>query len=1211
MSITDTTSDSARLTTADLVPDEPLGGTGKKPIADSEDLLQHRVIARKVAELATSANGKVNIALFGPWGAGKSSFNSLLAEELAAIDPNAQHVTFDAWKNAGQGFRTNFLSELAQQIPKADRNISDQLFQGTTRVTFPLAGRLAGDRGRNWLVSVVAGFLLSLFVIAPLLWTVFQNLLAPVDDFLAAWWTNIAGWAGIAVSSTLLVVVATGLIELSKVTVSKSTPSHVAQFGALFDKLLSGKNRRFVVFIDELDRCGEDDVMATLEGLRTFLGHERCVFVVAFDRDAIATTIAKQIHHNVPTQASSPYYRTSGEYLDKIFQFQLSLPPQPAHTFRRYALSLVAERGGVWAATRDHRVGLLDRVITVLSPMHLASPRRTKVLLNDFAVNMRIYQSLGFDWLDRAEEIAVLTVLQTEFPNLMADVERAPSLMRFLYRQETPKRSEVSELLAKYQQPTEPDASGSQDDEDGEEVPLDRIVGSGGEDQVARDLHANLGRYLRRLREMDVPEPKADLIMMHSDKALLHFEDPGVYHEVLLAADTSRKDVLEALGHASPSDRSLAIDHVLEQAERESTEIALNLRVLAGELAAGLPQVSPKQADHLRSAMSRGLSGHGRKSLEGYARAVAASYTKASATRVLAAAEARSGDALGAVASHLADELAPKDWAASRQLIASRVLPKARELPNPTARILRRMAQDLDFELDPKQIAPLAASLSVVKPSEVDPATATTAAARQEAEEQNTRALEAYEQEREEVRSAASILAEVWSQLPEESRIRHGVLRVFRTAKDGTDWYLALHDRLIVADINSGSLAATNSYLLDAIAELPHEAASRWRNLLSDDAPVNPVQKADALAAVVNRATSNVNAHTRTNAAGNAYRIAALPSEPVPAGELLSRISDDIDADWEEYSDSRFEYQLQLLAAIDLLNDDEVDTTPPRANLFLCASTSAQEEQAAVNQIVSSVKAAAPDDAVAVSMAFHEARPWDEDFPQYPLLVALAAQDRALSEGKAIETIPAAAILRVEDPAVRKLIADQWLATAPPLASVEALVGTVPMGGLSWRKYGERVSPDQRAATWHLLTNTNAPVSAIRSLSTTGQPLEVYEAAAASVRDAKNRDARLHAVDRFLALPVAANAAGVAQALVKTMAADAKRTELPLGVRLMRAYAPHWSRAAVAALQPTLTPWVEASEAYLPRKDLTWLVNARFLNRKSTIWEQMFRSKGK
>lgn len=1194
-----TTFDRSRLTAADLVPDEPLRGAGTKPIADSDDLLQHRVIARKVAELATSANGKVNIALFGPWGAGKSSFNGLLGEELAAIDPTARHITFDAWKNAGQGFRTNFLSELARQIPKADRNISDQLFQATTRVTFPLAGRFSGDRGTTRLGWAVVGFLLTLFIVAPFLWTVFQNLLDPVDNFLASWWANISGWAGIAVSSTLLVVVGTGLIELSKVTVSKSTPSHVAQFSALFDKLVSAdKKRRFVVFIDELDRCGEDDVMSTLEGLRTFLGHERCVFVVAFDRDAIATTIAKRMHHNVPTQAASPYYRTSGEYLDKIFQFQVSLPPQPAHTFRRYALSLVLKRGGMWAAVRDHREGLLDRVVTVLSPMHLASPRRTKVLLNDFAVNMRVYESLGFDWLDRAEEIAVLTVLQTEFPNLMADIELSPSLMRFLYREEKPKRPELAAALARYQDPAErdPDADGAH---------LDSIVGDDDEEQVAHDLQANLARYLRRLREMGVTEPKADLILMHSDKALLHFEDPSVYHEVLLAPDMPRKDVLDALALASPTDRALAIDHLLEQAERETAEIALSLRVLAGELAADLPHVSGRQAQNLRSGVSRGLSGHTRKSLEGYARAVAGSYTKTAGAQILGAAADRSSEALGAVVGRLADDLTADDWTSARQLIAVRVLPKVNQIPEATARMLRRMAEDAAYELDAKQISQFASSLSVAKPKPVEPESAT-AAARREADEQNAQALETFERDRETVRASVSVIADVWPQLSVGSRIRRDFLKVLREANDDTGWYLDLHDQLIAQDINEGSIAHANSYLLDAIAELPSEAAARWRNLLSDDAHVDPKQKEAALTAVVKRATTTSNVHSQTNGAGNAFRIASLPSERVVAAPLLTFIAADIELEWEEYSDSRFEYQLRLLGAIDLLEDGDADTAPLRVRLFTEAVSSAQAEDASVDQIVASVRSASPGNAAKIAKALSESALWDEDHPQLPLRVVLAAQERALYGGELIEHIPAGAISQVPDSAIRKPIADSWLMTAPPLQEVEVLLGRSAFATSSWKKYGERVDAEQRAATWRKLTQLNAPVGALQALSAAGQPLDVYEEAAAGVRDAKTKDARLTAVDRFLALPVSGAAAGVAQALIKAIAAERKRTEVPLGVRLVKAYAPQWSRQVVAGLQPTLTAWVEAGEAYVSRRDLTWLADSGFIGRRSSIWEQLF-----
>jgi hypothetical protein len=1197
--------DRACLTADDLVPDEPLSGTGKRPIPDSDDLLHHRVIAKKVAELATSANGRVNIALFGPWGAGKSSFNGLLREELARVAPKARHVTFDAWKNAGEGFRTNFLSELARQIPNADQGVSDQLFQARTRVTLPLDGVLGRKHGRTTKVSLVVLFLLALFLLIPLLWTFLGSLASPSDNFVQQWWKNITGWAGVAAGSTLVLVVATGLLELSKVTVSRSTPSYIAQFSKLFNRLLkAGKSDRYVVFVDELDRCGEDDVMATLEGLRTFLGHDRCVFVVAFDRDAIATTIAKHMRHSVPSQSAAPYYRTSGEYLDKIFQFQLALPPQMANTFRRFALSLVSERGGVWAQLRAHGEGLLERVVTVLSPMHLASPRRTKVLLNDFAINARIYESLGFEWLNRAEEIAVLTVIQTEFPNLMADIEHAPSLMRFLYRDETPKRLEINTLLSRYRSQRSAEPGQNEADTDGmAEVQLDSIAAKADTAAIAEGLQENLARYLRRLREMDVPEPGADLIMMHSDGNLLHFEDPGVYQEVLLAADMPRRDVVEALSTASASDRVLAIEHVLEQAEGESSDIALNLRVIAGEVAAGLPELTVRLSNNMRSIIAAGLYRHTRDSLDGYTRAASVIFTENALMNLLDAAEQQSVDVLGTVADRLAEELRPADWKVASSALLPRVLPVARELPDATARILARIGQDGSTALEREQVKALAKSLSVSKPEDVEPS-ANTAAARQEAEEQNQQAQERFEEDRATAHAAANALLAAWQQLPAAGRMRGSLLEVLRTATDGSTWYLERHDELVAAENASGEEVVANSHLLTAITEQPRRIV-RWVKMLSDDTAVEGDEKARALDAVVVRATTATPITARENYAEAALHIASLPSStPLSAVELLSTIVDDIAVDWEDYADNRFEYQSTLLHAVDLLKDDKAPSTTPRTQLVLGAVTAAQEEEVSVEQITRYVTKLPAAEAAAVATTLSDAHLWEDDHPEYSMSVLLAAQEAAFSGGERIEPLPAAAIAQLTDADVRAPLAEAWLATAPPVADVRALLGKVAFPTSVWSKYGERAAEEDRAEAWDALVRQGAPALALRLLSRSGQPSRIYATAATDVRDAATKQAREAAVARFLALPKTTEAAALAQGLVKAMASAGKVTELPLGLQLMKAYHSQWSKATVNALRPHLRGWLDAGESYLSHRDREWLIRSGYVIRKSGFWER-------
>ncbi|ROS56566.1 P-loop NTPase fold protein [Frigoribacterium sp. PhB118] len=1194
MSTSDATANAARLTASDLVPDEPLRGSGKNPIADSQDLLHHRVIARKVAELATSANGKANIALFGPWGAGKSSFNELLGEELKSGPSKALHITFDAWKNAGDGFRTNFLSELARQIPNADRTVSDQLFQATTQVSFPF---IKGVRGGKGPALIAAAILVFLFLLLPLAWTALGAMNEPSPNFVNAWLRNVGAWSGFAVSSSLLLAVSATLVELSKVTVSKSTPSHVAQFSVLFNKLLStDPKRRYVIFIDELDRCGKKDVMATLEGLRTFLGHDRCVFVVAFDRAAIATTIAEEMEHAAPSQSISPYYRTSGEYLDKIFQFQLALPPQPPHTFRRYALSLVRDRGGVWAQLKEYQDGLLDRVVAVLSPMHLASPRRTKVLLNDFAVNARLFESLGFDWLHRAEEIAVLTVLQTEFPKLMADIERAPSLMRFLYREEEPTRPEIKELLDQYH---------GADTREPSDVELDQVVKSRDSSGVARDLQRNLSRYLRRLREMGAPEPRVDLILMHSDGNLLHFEDPDVYNEVLLAADLPRKDVVEALSLASVGDRALAIDHILEQAEPESSQIALSLRVLAGELATELPSISISTASNLQAGMSGGLKGHSQTSLEGYARAVAVSYSDDSSTQLLDAAAKLSDAAVEAVVSRFVEDLTPEDWRSIEPAVLGQSLGRAARLPAAVAAVLRRQGNRPSSALNDDEVNELAAGLSIAEPVTVEAAVAT-AAARQEAEAQNALLSERFEEEREQVRAATETVLGVWPQLPPESGARRSVLNALRRAHDGTSWHLDVHDRLIRETIEAGYAEAANAHLLTAIAALPHLAAGRWRNLLSSTSWVEAGLKAEALDAVVDRATSNKDVATRSNGAHNAFRLASLPSDPVSGETLLIKVMGAIEPGWDEYTDDRFEYLARLLDALDLLRDPLTQTTEARVRLFVDAVTSAQEEDASVEQIFNAAEALDPTEAAHVADGLFQAQLWTEDYSHRSLRVLLAAQERALAAGIKSQSPPANAIRALDGTAHRKQIADAWLGTTPTTAEYRVLLQATTFSAAAWTTFGERVTSDRRAEAWQLLIGVGATAETLRALSRRGQPLHVYEKAAADVRDAGSRSTREAALDRLLALPVDGDAGGVAQALVKGMALEGKRTEMPLGVRLIKAYDPVWSRSTVSTLRPQFTDWAEAAESYIPQRDKSWLARSGYIAKKSSIRKQIF-----
>jgi polynucleotide 5'-kinase involved in rRNA processing len=79
------------LSATDLVPDRRLTDAAK-------DKFDHAQIARRVAELVASAEPPLNVAVFGPWGSGKSSLAGLIDASLRERWGSVALIRYDAWK---------------------------------------------------------------------------------------------------------------------------------------------------------------------------------------------------------------------------------------------------------------------------------------------------------------------------------------------------------------------------------------------------------------------------------------------------------------------------------------------------------------------------------------------------------------------------------------------------------------------------------------------------------------------------------------------------------------------------------------------------------------------------------------------------------------------------------------------------------------------------------------------------------------------------------------------------------------------------------------------------------------------------------------------------------------------------------------------------------------------------------------------------------
>jgi DNA polymerase III delta prime subunit len=388
-----------------------------------QDRFAHDDFVDELEELIRSGIDTANIALYGPWGAGKSGIaHRLKARFLSKFDrEHFRFVEFNAFKYAETPLLRNFIYRIAEAAtPDGAKRYKKRLYEHGTHSEIRVPG---GWKAVAWTFAAIVGIVLV------------------VDLLLLALLHGEAREITLDVTRALLpsalpigVVVAAAPLVLPYFTADTQAmaPSSAEEFEELFrtlvrdDLKISGEDdKRLVVFIDELDRCSAAQVAESLETLRTFVNIPGCVFIVAADQRVLEHALSQRVRQSTPPDTVTPYYSGGSAYLDKIFEYQLALPALLPSRLVDFAAASVANVGGPWKELDD-----LYGVLSVLIPVHVQSPRRVKVLLNRFVLTYAVAKkrvgagSLQGDISGRAQELAKLVCLRTEFPLFAHELER-------------------------------------------------------------------------------------------------------------------------------------------------------------------------------------------------------------------------------------------------------------------------------------------------------------------------------------------------------------------------------------------------------------------------------------------------------------------------------------------------------------------------------------------------------------------------------------------------------------------------------------------------------------------------------------------------------------------------------------------------------------------------------------------------------------------
>jgi formylglycine-generating enzyme required for sulfatase activity len=91
-------------------------------------------------------------------------------------------------------------------------------------------------------------------------------------------------------------------------------------------EITSEKSFKIAVFVDDLDRCLPEKAIELLEAIKLFLDLEGYLFVIGVDKDVVEKGIAYHYRHLDYKKDDSVTVK-SKDYLDKLIQFPLDLPP--------------------------------------------------------------------------------------------------------------------------------------------------------------------------------------------------------------------------------------------------------------------------------------------------------------------------------------------------------------------------------------------------------------------------------------------------------------------------------------------------------------------------------------------------------------------------------------------------------------------------------------------------------------------------------------------------------------------------------------------------------------------------------------------------------------------------------------------------------------------------------------------------------------------
>ena len=272
-----------------------------------EDLLGRVEFGEKLANALSNWKGPESlvVALYGPWGVGKSSIINLATETLISkgSEKTPTIIEFNPWSFSGLGnIEESFFSEIAKELrirneEKKDRKTAKKLLYYSK------------------MFSVIPGPSDFAKVLNPIF--VFLGIIGLLRG--ASSWQENPVWSSVAAVFGIIFLIASfsqtimqKIAQFLEFKADLNIRTRAARKKELHKELLT-RNKRLLIVIDDIDRLSEEEVTQVFKLIRVNADFPNTIYLLAFDRKIVSKHLGV---HGLPGK----------DYLEKIVQVNFDVP---------------------------------------------------------------------------------------------------------------------------------------------------------------------------------------------------------------------------------------------------------------------------------------------------------------------------------------------------------------------------------------------------------------------------------------------------------------------------------------------------------------------------------------------------------------------------------------------------------------------------------------------------------------------------------------------------------------------------------------------------------------------------------------------------------------------------------------------------------------------------------------------------------------------